>query len=126
MILFESLKKINDRVYKKSKGKTSVYVHGFLKDYFILQFQEGDRAGWTLILQGNFVLGVINWQACGVCIYTNHPQLAADLSCYRGLDMYTGQTDFTVPSEEMSSLILNIKNLVPNFDINMNNFQNTL
>lgn len=123
MALFKSLKKINDKVYKESKGKTSVYVYGLLKDYFILQFQEGDRAGWTLILQGNFVLGVINWQACGVCIYTNYPQLADDLMRYRDLDMYTGQTDFTVPSEEMSSLILNIKNLVPNFAINMDNFQ---
>ncbi len=125
MALFKNLKKINDKVYKESKGKTSVYVYGFLEDYFILQFQEEDLAGWTLILQGNFVLGIINWQACGCDILTNDPWLAAKLEKYKDLDMYTGQTDFTASAEEMQSLLLKIRNLVPNFAINMDNFFST-
>lgn len=121
MTLFESLEKINDAVYKRSKGKTFVYVYGILKHYFIVQIQERDRAGWTLIIEGDLVIGVINWQACGVCIYTNNPWLTDELLKYRDLEMFTGQTDFTVPEEELDSLVWKIKNLAPNFVINLDN-----
>lgn len=104
--------KLNEAVYEASNGHTLVYQAGDLGGYYIIQVQERDRAGWTLIYEADgSVIGIINWQACGVCIYTNDYRLTKKLQEYEDLDVHTGQTDFTVSREEFNSLLLGIKSL---------------
>lgn len=115
MKFLKSLRKLNDAVYSASNGHSLVYNAGELGGYFIIQVQEKDAAGWTLIhLIDGPVVGIINWQACGICIYTNDYRLANVFLKYRNLDMYTGQQsfkDFNLPEEEFDSLVRKIKAL---------------